>query len=37
MENENATTPFEMRLSEVPSMPQPQLELSYAIYYKKKF
>ena len=30
MENENATTPFEMRLSEVPSMPQPQLELSYA-------
>jgi len=30
MENENATTPFEMRLSEVPSMPQPELELSYA-------
>ena len=28
--DENATTPFEMRLSEVPSMPQPQLELSYS-------
>jgi len=27
---ENATTPFEMRLSEVPSMPQPQLDLSYS-------
>ena len=26
----NAQTPFEMRLSEVPSMPQPQLELSYS-------
>ena len=26
----NAQTPFEMRLSEVPSMPQPQLDLSYA-------
>jgi len=31
MENENATTPFEMRLSEVPSMPQPQLDLSYVV------
>ncbi len=30
MENENTTTPFEMRLSEVPSMPQPQLDLTYA-------
>ncbi len=28
--DENATTPFEMRLSEVPSMPQPQLDLSYS-------
>tara|TARA_R110001599_G_scaffold105412_8_gene266634 strand:+ start:822 stop:2198 length:1377 start_codon:yes stop_codon:yes gene_type:complete len=31
MDNENATTPFEMRLSEVPSMPQPQLDLSYVV------
>lgn len=30
MENENTTTPFEMRLSEVPAMPQPQLDLTYA-------
>tara|TARA_R100001463_G_scaffold1626_1_gene7106 strand:- start:2527 stop:3909 length:1383 start_codon:yes stop_codon:yes gene_type:complete len=28
--DENATTPFEMRLSEVPTMPQPQLELTYS-------
>ena len=28
--DENTTTPVEMRLSEVPSMPQPQLELSYS-------
>ena len=28
--DENATTPFEMRLSEVPSMPQPQLDLTYS-------
>jgi hypothetical protein len=30
MDNENTTTPFEMRLSEVPAMPQPQLDLTYA-------
>ena len=28
--DENTTTPFEMRLSEVPSMPQPQLDLTYS-------
>ncbi len=28
--DENMTTPSEMRLSEVPSMPQPQLDLTYA-------
>ena len=28
--DENMTTPFEMRLSEVPSMPQPQLDLTYS-------
>ena len=28
--DENTTTPIEMRLSEVPSMPQPQLELTYS-------
>jgi hypothetical protein len=28
--DENTTTPVEMRLSDVPSMPQPQLELSYS-------
>ena len=28
--DENATTPFMMRLSEVPSMPQPQLDLTYS-------
>ena len=30
MTEQTATTPYEMRLSEVPSMPQPQLELTYA-------